>query len=135
MTHIAKSTDNLPDGTFWCEKFEGRHLSVDYYRGTQTLCVEGHKSSDSLSRWDLWEKTDDEIPYPDILKELVGQYDWVNVEFIGGKIIEIHLRQNPDFMFHNKSYIIPAYGETHLDGHVLIEWADHERSGFFIPEN
>ena len=26
---IDKSTDDLPGGHFWCEWFEGRHLSVD----------------------------------------------------------------------------------------------------------
>lgn len=136
IMHIENVTDFiLPDGTFWCEIFSGRHLSVDYYKGQQKLCVEGTRSDDNLSRWSKWEKTDDEIPFPAILEELVGSYDWINVEFIGDKIIEIHLRQNPDFMQHDKEYIIPSYGETELEGHNFVSWPEHERIGFFIPEN
>ena len=39
---IEQTTTHIPPGFFWCEWFEGRHLSVDYQQGKQILCVESH---------------------------------------------------------------------------------------------
>ena len=36
---IEQTTTHIPPGFFWCEWFEGRHLSVDYKDGEQSLCV------------------------------------------------------------------------------------------------
>lgn len=130
---IEEETLHLPDGHFWCEKFEGRHLSVDYEDGLQVLCVEGIRASDSLSRWELWEKTCDVIPFPKILKSLTGSYKHINVEFIGNRIIEVHLRQNPDFMGIDANHIIPVYEKEERDGYYFKEDRDHDRLGFLIP--
>lgn len=133
---LAGSTDNvLPDGTFWCEIFEGRHLSVDYQAGEQVLCVEGFREETcNLNRWSKWEKVEDKVGYPEICKTLKGEYNTVNVEFIGDKIVEIHLRGNPDFADHDAHYIIPSYGETILLCHEFISDNENERIGYFIPK-
>lgn len=134
IRHIEGVTDHtLPDGTFWCEVFTGRHLSVDYHHGVQVLCVEGFRHSTDIDKWERWEKVEDYIEYPTILKNLSGNYEWVNVEMIGGRIIEIHLRRNPDFMYHNENYVIPAYDRKEMKGHIFIDFPDHNRLGFFIP--
>lgn len=136
ITFIENETEDLiPDGTFWCELLKGRHLSVDFYKGEQVLCVEGHRSSQNLVKWDRWEKTDDQIKFPNILKNLTGVYDWINIEVIGGKLIEVHLRENPDFEKHNSPYIIPIYEGDRIDlmsNQAYIEAPEHIRLGFII---
>ena len=133
---FRKYTDNIKDGHFWCEAFEGRHLSIDYYKGKQVLCVEGFRNNiNNLSRWNLWQKTNDKIPFPKILKTLKRKYEWVNVEMIDGKIIEVHLRYNPDFMNHNSDYVIPVWKGMKTDppeGCKFIAEEDGNRIGFFI---
>ena len=51
-------TDYLPAGFFWCEIFEGRHLSVDYDFGIQGLTTEGFRNTDDplwkFNRWVRW---------------------------------------------------------------------------------
>jgi len=131
--YIASDVSNIEDGSFWCEAFQGRHLSVDYYKGNQMLCVEGVPLGDDLSKWAIWKKTNDTMPLPNIVKELEGAYDWINVEFIGNKIVEIHLRNNPDFEGHGADYVIPAYDIKQLAGHEFIDSPDYKRLGFFIP--
>ena len=66
---IEKFTEHLPLGYFWCEWFEGRHLSIDYYKGEVSLVVEGHKSEDTFTKWSKWEKVNDYIEFPKILKD------------------------------------------------------------------
>ena len=67
---LEKETIHLPYGYFWCEWFEGRHLSIDYKNKKQVLCVEGYKQKDTFTKWDKWIKTNDELPFPNILKDL-----------------------------------------------------------------
>lgn len=98
---IEDITDHLPLGFFWCEIFGGRHRSADYVYGTQTLCVEGFKPSDELYRFSKWVKITDKIPYPRVLGKI---FPYVNCEFIGNRLIDVHFRLNPDF----------ANGETEL---------------------
>ena len=88
----------VPPGYFWCELFEGRHLSIDYDRnGVQLNCVEGLRRYNApLYRFSEWKVVDQIRAFPDVLKNLAGTYDFYNVEMIGGKIIEVHLRQNHD---------------------------------------
>lgn len=131
---IEKSTETLPDGFCWTQKFEGRHLSVDYHKGAQRLCVEGFRASDDLTRWAKWTKVADKVPYPAILDQLKGDYEWINVEYIGDKIVEIHLRRNPDFLGHGADHVIPVFEPQAIPaGYRFILDVDHGRLGFFIP--
>ena len=63
-----------------------------------------------------------------------GKYEWINCEFIGDKLIEVHFRRNPDFRYNNNVAIpvwengeIPAYGK-----YKYIEDKDFLRKGFLI---
>ena len=38
--YIKDFTDHLTPGHFWCEIFEGDHISVDYLNGEQVLAVQ-----------------------------------------------------------------------------------------------
>jgi hypothetical protein len=133
---IEKDTDDLPIGYFWCEWFEGRHLSVDYYKGKPILCVEGFKDSEELMYWDAWSVILDirnYLPIPEILKDI--PYDYINCEFIGGKLIECQLRRNLDFQWNNSEFIPVWEGENIKppDGWKYVEYPDlHGRIGAFI---
>ena len=135
--YIEKSTDDiLEDGTFWCEIFEGRHLSVDYIDGEQVLCVEGIKRpGDPLWRWREWKKVEDVVPLPEILAPLKSRHKTFNIEMIGGKIIEIHLRLNPDFRDRDVTSIIPRFeGDImpHMEGYRYISDPADKRLAFFV---
>ncbi len=133
--YIKETTTHIPPGFFWCEWFDGRHLSVDYKKGQQSLCVEGFKKEDTFTKWDKWIKTEDKIDMPDILKEAVGGHDVVNCEYIGGKLIEVHLRHNPDFVDGISEFIPVWEGEDTAapEGYKYKEYPDvHGRIGAFI---
>ena len=126
-------------GYFWCEMFKGRHLSADYEIDSvsrsiqQGLTVEGFRDLDQpLWKFLRWVRVNDEIKINFILKQLKGSYKAINCEFIGGKLIEMHLRANADMGDYNE--VIPVWkGEstTPPDGFVYIEDEDFNRIGFF----
>jgi len=127
-------TMHLPIGYFWCEWFDGRHLSVDYHLGVQQLCVEGFKSPETFTKWDKWIKTTDCISFPNILKPFINMPN-LNCEFIGGKLIEVHFRSNPDFEGDIQEFI-PVWEDqntTPPEGYKYVEYPDvHGRIGAFV---
>ena len=133
IVHLDQSTDFLPVGYFWCERFYGRHLSVDYYEGKQALCVEGmRKSNAPLYKWSKWQRTDDNVPYPSVMGKI---FTYTNCEFIGNRLIEIHLRCNPDWI-HGADTIYPVWDDEDITpppGMVFVPDADYKRVGFFVP--
>ena len=136
IDHIEKNTDTdyLPAGFFWCEIFEGRHLSVDYDFGIQGLTTEGFRDKDDdLWRFKRWTKVDDKVEYPKILHKLVGKYPTINCEFIGGNLIEVHLRANEEMGDYDE--IIPVWKDEPLDLKLGYDYVDHPdyhgRVGFF----
>jgi hypothetical protein len=104
---------DVPPGYFWCERFYGRHLSFDFYNGEQVLAVEGFRNDpDRLDRFSKWQKCEDELTLPDFLVTISKKYEWLNVECIGDKIIEVHLRYNDDFEGHSAKTIVPVWKEN-----------------------
>lgn len=132
---LDKETMHLPLGYFWCEWFEGRHISIDYHWGKQTLAVEGFKSGDNLSRWNDWRRVDDIVDLPKILQDFSTKYEWINCEYINGKLIEVHFRHNEDFV-ENINHFIPVWeGETINPprGYTYREYPDvHGRIGAYV---
>lgn len=132
ITHLDKSTDHLPEGTFWCEKFEGRHLSIDYEHGEQVLCVEGIRDADDpLWKWKEWRRVDDQVPFPKFF-ELLGlnQYQYINIEMIGDQIIEVHFRHNPDWR--NVGSDVTALQPCYQKVDDMLEDSDYKRIGFIV---
>lgn len=134
MYYLRDSTDHLPPGSFWCEIFYGDHLSVDYINGRQQLCVQGLRaSSNPFWKWNVWTRIKRDIPFPNILDPI--RYPIVNCEFIGGRLIEIHLRRNPDFP-DNRKFVIPVWGGESTDPPAdNMEYEpnpDWRRQGFFV---
>jgi len=132
---LDKSTDDLPVGHFWCEFFEGTHYSVDYYIGQQVRCTEGIKDPDTFTRWREWRVMDHQIKLPSFLWDFVTRHPKMNCEFIGDKLIEVHLRENPDFNDDIKHFIPVWVGEdtTPPRGYTYRHHPDiHGRIGAFV---
>lgn len=115
---------SVPPGYFWCEKFSGEHLSVDYDRDLNPiLSVKGTMSNKqkNLHQWGKWGRVNYSLPFPEEIV-LHGEYSRVNVEFIGGKPIEVHLRGNPDFPDNcEHSEIIPVWDNFTYDHEELVQ--------------
>lgn len=104
--------DTVPDGYFWCQMFTGRHLSFDYNFGDCVLVVEGIRDGKRLDRFAKWIRLDKSKKIffiPVELQSIVNKYEWVNLEVIGDKVIEVHFRYNDDFACHNSNEIIPVW--------------------------
>ena len=55
-----------------------------------------------------------------MLTDLKGNYDWINCEFIGENLIEVHFRRNPDFRYGN-SIAIPVWEDEKIENMQFIE--------------
>ena len=132
---IYKSTDQFHPSEFWCEMFYGYHYSVDYHYKKSDLVVLGERDDeDSFYRWKKWTKIDAEVPFPSILNSLKGDYEWINCEFIGNRLIEVHFRRNPDFRYGN-TVAIPVWNDEkveNIENLRFIEDEDYLRKGFYI---
>ena len=132
----AGDDEPVPDGYFWSEVLEGSHVSVDYHWGEQALTVEGFRDNpDRLDRFSRWCKIDRDMPLPKILHGLEDHLEWINVEYIGDRVIEVHLRLNDDFANHDAEEIWPVWPETLRTQPENMQWyasAAGERLGFWI---
>lgn len=140
----------MPEGFFWCERFTGEHLSVDYENGLRVLTVEGigktvisnSKStkliSHNLDRWNMWRRVRKPVKLPRIVDSLRQTCQYLNIEMVGGRVIEVHFRLNPDFRWHNSDYVKPIYfGEiVELEEHeTFVADAEGDRLGFIIEKD
>ena len=136
LVDLHDSTLCLPDGFFWCEEFKGRHLSVDYTAGKQVLCVEGIREAQApLWMWSEWKRVSDTIEFPRELEPLLKHNRHINIEFIGNKVVEVHLRHNPDFSGTNYQSIIPVFNFSPISkpkGYTFIKNKDYMRIGFYV---
>jgi len=132
---IDDSTEHFHPGEFWCEVFTGEHLSVDFYKTKPALIILGERSPDNpLYKWDRWTKVNRTVDFPSVLGKLKGVYEWINCEFIGDKLIEIHFRQNPDFS-HDNTVAIPVWDDEIPESKSEFEFVsdpDYYRKGFYI---
>ena len=128
-------TDHLQPGTFWSEIFEGDHLSIDYEWGQPILNIQGFRYPESFVRWKKWIKVEQTVELPDILKPIAKKYQFMNCEYIGGKLIEVHLRKNPDFDFNNVEFIPVWEGQdtTPPEGYRYVDCPEYnQRIGAFV---
>lgn len=116
---LKAGDQSTPAGYFWCEYFDGPHYSADYkweydrdniwghwrepWKGQS--CWEGTNMPLNLTKFVEWKRSDYIPPVPNELVELrdVGH---INVEFIGDKVIEVHLRESPDPKY---NHVIPIW--------------------------
>jgi len=132
---LEDSTLELHPGEFWCEFFTGDHISVDYRLYDPVLIVKGTPHPNAPhSKFIKWEKLETPIPQPAMLGKIPLYYKTINCEFIGGKLIEIHLRGNPDFIYGN-SIAIPVWEGEKINppqSMRFVEAKDINRIGFYI---
>jgi hypothetical protein len=132
---IEKDTEHFHPSNFWCEVFKGEYLSVDFHYQEPKLVVRGIKDdSDPLYKWQKWEKIDKKVEFPSILENLEGNYDWINCEFIDGNLIEVHIRQNPDFRYDNE-VAIPIWDDNFCENPSFIKDSEYDtygRRGIYI---
>lgn len=105
--YLKAGDESTPLGYFWCEYFEGIHYSVDFEycqeNFKQILVVKGEKESEyKFTSWTRLPTNKITFEVPDVIKFICGEdVQYLNIEYIDNKIIEIHLRRNPDFL-HNR---------------------------------
>jgi hypothetical protein len=132
---IDKDTEHFHPAEFWCEIFEGEHMSVDFYRKESSLVVIGEREVEvPFYKWKKWYKIDKKVEFPELLNNLKGDYEWINCEFIDNKLIEVHFRRNPDFRYGNNIAIPVWTGEKveEIENLTFIEDKDYLRKGFYI---
>lgn len=138
---------DIPPGYFWSEFFTGDHLSVDFKWSCTgalipILACKGTNNSNTLYRFSKWERVfirTDHLEIPEWIQEF-RDVDTLNIEFIGGKIIEIHLRGSSDFP-KNAKEIIPIWKDTPAtyakelvnNGYRFVKNSDN--SSGYIPNN
>lgn len=133
--YIDKHTDHYHPSEFWSEIFYGQHISVDFRDKKSELVVLGTKNTNEpLYKWEKWEKIDKDIQFPEILNNLVGNYEYINCEFIENHLIEVHFRVNPNFRYGN-SIAIPVWNDeklSNVESYNYIKDESYLRSGFYI---
>lgn len=134
---LEQETDlAMPVGHFWSEIFYGRHLSIDYVNGEQVLAVQGFRNArNPLWKWSRWKRVNDIVTLPPFLLDLAKKYRYMNIETIGGKIIEVHLRLNPDWTSPDIIEIIPVFEGDNIivsEEYKYIESKDYLRKGFYV---
>ena len=136
IEYLNKSSDHLHPGEFWCEIFEGEHLSVDFINKKSVLVVRGYKNKKNPAyKWNCWVKLKREIEFPEILNNLVGDYSYINCEFIGGKLIDVQFRRNLDFRWGNR-IAIPVWSKKNIKKKLkFVEDPDFLRLGFLIDSD
>jgi hypothetical protein len=119
----------IKPGEFWCERFYGDHISIDYtwqdspsslihgnLELVPTFACQGFRTNQNLYRFNAWRRISPPLyKLPRFLTELVDVRH-INIEFIGGKIIEIHLRPGASDFPLGATDIIPIWsddGEAH----------------------
>ena len=127
---------SVPDGYFWSEILTGPHVSVDYHWGQQCLTVQGFRDdTHRLDRFSRWCRVNRDRPLPAMLHDLKYYQQWINVEYIGDRVIEIHLRYNDDFANHDADEIIPVWRDQPMPQPQDCTWypnAAGDRLGFWI---
>jgi len=90
---------SVEPGYFWCERFVGPHVSVNYESNGaywfQTGAWTGHRSKNSTSRFEAWTTNRNIFRLPELFNTLLD-VTHLNVEYIDKHIIEVHLRKSSD---------------------------------------
>lgn len=129
-TFETTNTDDIEPGYFWMELFKGQHLSIDVIEGKTEVVIEG--ISEGTQRFSKWIKQENvNIEHPELILELSHKYSVVNYETIGGKVIEVHLRHNPDWIKYKAKELIPVWRKEDIQQN-FVEDRDGERLGFIV---
>lgn len=136
----AGDANKVPPGYFWCEFIAGIQYSATYEfvdgRWKSISCWQGTNDINNLSRFVSWIRSTYKPKVPSQFNELhdVGR---INIEFIGDKPIEVHLRESPD---PNYDELIPVWADNSVNkeaylsrGYRYIESYDNANGFLEIP--
>lgn len=116
---------DFDDGSMWMPMFTGEHFSVDFRRcrgGAWRQLLTVRCDPDVLAgRPAQWCKDNVAFHVPAALRGVDAE--WLNVEFIGGEVIEAQARRNTDFD--------NAPGEATV---AQVVWADQRRPEAMVPD-
>ena len=134
---------SVPPGYFWVERFEGPHISATYKFHSGVTAIweplsvwQGHRSDGApLYKFNKWTRLPlkDAPPIPSELNELFD-VKVINVEFIGNKIIDVHLRDTPDPDYDE---IIPVWEGEDFSFDIYSEYEfkrDPDDGDGFLPQ-
>lgn len=128
--HIeADDRRSVEPGYFWCEWFSGPQHSVTYVWDGRWVPLSswcGYRDESNLSRFTKWVRSDYFPELPDFMDEL-NDVGVINVEYIGDKPIEVHLRPSPDP--EDGDEIVPVWADSDVDGY----FPDFEDGDGFLP--
>ena len=128
----------VPDDYFWSEIFYGDHVTIDYTRVNgvwqQGHTFKGVNTATDLIHFSCWIRVEHAYSLPKMFDEITA--DYINIEIIGGRIIEVHLRHNTDPVMYDE--FIPIWDSTQTcpEGYVAILDAEQhvDRLGFFVKK-
>ncbi len=122
---------HISPGYFWMPFFEGKHLSYDFIivngEVKAHFCFRGYPAKDGM--FDYWETLDNKPPnfilsWIDTHLNNDNKYTGcLNMEIIGDKIIECHLRMGDINQFHNHDVIksiIEVYKGNEIQSNNLV---------------
>jgi hypothetical protein len=121
----------IPPGNFWVERFVGTHYSVDFVKENgkfqQINCYVGINNPNDLSHFYSWTKSD----YIFTLPESIANIDVprLNIEAIGDKVIEVHLRNGFDHMMQYNT-IIPVFESQAVKDRIGYEFVEGKADGY-----
>jgi len=132
-----KRNDPVPPDCFWSEAFKGRHITIDYSKingqWQQGHTFEGFRDDPAdLLKFSLWRRVDYSYQLPGVFNDIKA--DKLNIEIIGDRIIEVHLRHNTDPIQYD--WFIPIWSDDQVCPDDCIRIDDQEdhpgRLGFFV---
>lgn len=135
-----KKGEQIAPDCFYCKVFTGKHITIDYTRKRgvwhQGATFQGTNSHNNLIQFVCWKRVNYPYPIPQILANV--ESDYINIELIDNKLIEVHLRLNPDPVMHDEFW--PIWSHTQKPPNTnyrriddLDDETDLGRLGFFVP--
>jgi hypothetical protein len=111
----------VPPGYFWCEWFTGDQYSISYEFQRDDWkplsSYKAYRNEEKLYRFEVWQRSDWYAKLP-IWFDQLGEVGIINVEFVDGKIIEVHLRDTPDPDY---NVLIPIWSDEKEKIDILLK--------------
>ena len=140
---LTKWTSHLPAGSFWTPWVTGDHVTVDYenngthWKPIHAYCgvKEDKEETNVFIRWDRVDPIEAPIGLTTLLNSKI---DVINLEYIGGTPIEVHLRGNPDPVEY-KCFVPDWEHQNNKNKYKDFDYikdpvtvGGHKRLGFFV---
>lgn len=128
--------DTIPADCFWSELFYGDHITIDYSKVNgewqQGHTFKGLNRADDLIHFSSWTRVTHPFTLPDLFDEITTEH--INIEIIGDKIIEVHLRTNPNPVGYDSLIPIWSVDQYCPAGYTRINeyTEDIQRFGFYV---